>query len=208
MKNCLFLVLAACLAFSIDAMAQTDSTRSVASRNSMVTDQALGISFLSLGQAARQNENGYRMSLQSASGNIRQATAQVSVSQRAVVDLPGSYGGMMYLDEPKAKALLTNRVRIDTVTSGGLQFRREFWAVYAGMGAWEGVINCYAFHNGQYYVLSLNAQLALGKPGELVGRKRASAEVLRTRLANILTDNQEPVVQKFNAFLSAFQVNN
>jgi hypothetical protein len=174
----------------------------------MMTDQTLGISFLRLGQAARQNENGYRMYLQSASGKIRQAMAQVSVSQRVVVDLPGSYGGMMYLDEPKAKALLKNRVNVDSVTIGGLQFRREFWAVYAGMGAWEGVINCYAFHNGQYYVLSLNAQLTLGKPGEVIDGKRINAEHLRTRLAGILNDNREPVIQRFNDFLSAFQVSN
>jgi len=193
---------------TIPGVAQVDTTRSAVSRDSMMTDQTLGISFLRLGQAARQNENGYRMFLQSASGNIRQAMAQVSVSQRVVVDLPGSYGGMMYLDEPKAKALLRNRVNVDTVTIGGLQFRREFWAVYAGMGAWEGVINCYAFHNGQYYVLSLNAQLTLGKPGEVVDGERISAEVLRTRLSDILNDNQEPVIQRFNDFLSAFQVSN
>ncbi len=174
----------------------------------MMTDQTLGISFLKIGQATGQDENGYRMYLQSASGTIRQAMAQVSVSQRVVVDLSGSYGGKLYLDDPKAKALLKNRMKVDTVNIGGLSFRREFWAVYAGMGAWEGVINCYAIHNRRYYVLSLNANIILGKPGEVVDGGKISAELLRTRLADILNDNREPVIQKFNDFLSAFQVSN
>jgi hypothetical protein len=194
------------LASTKSGVAQVDRTRSSAPRDSMMSDQTLGVSFLRVGQVARHDENGYKMSLQSPGGKIRLATAGISVSVRRVVDLPGSYGGKMYLDELKAKSFLKNRVKVDTVDIGGLQFRREFWAVYAGMGAWEGVINCYAYHNRQYYVLSLNADVTLGRPGEVVDGERISAELLRTRLANILNDRQEPVIQKFNAFLSSFQV--
>jgi hypothetical protein len=191
---------------TIYAAPQADKTRSGASRDSILTDRTLGISFLSIGQAAGQDANGYRMCLQSSVGTIRLATAAVSVSSERVVDLSGSYGGKLYLDEPKAMSLLKNRVKVDTLNIDGLRFRREFWAVYAGMGAWEGVINCYAFHNGQYYVLSLNAEIMLGKPGEVVEGGRMTAELLRTRVVEILNDSQEPVIQRFNDLLSSFQV--
>jgi hypothetical protein len=171
-----------------------------------MTDKTLGISFLRIGEAARQIENGYSMSLQSTGGRIKLATAGVSVSRRRFVDLSGSYGGRLFLDELKAEAFLKNRVKVDTIIIDGFRFRREFWAVYAGMGAWEGVINCYAFHNRRYYSLSLNADLTLGKPGEVVEGGRMSAELLRSRLVDILNDSREPVIQQFNNFLSSFQV--
>jgi hypothetical protein len=191
---------------TLSVVAQVEKTRSPASGDSMMTDQTLGISFLRIGKAAWQDENGHRMCLQSPGGNIRLAMAGVSVSPRRFVELSGSYGGRLYLDEPKARPLLKNRVKVDTVNFGGLRFRREFWAVYAGMGQWEGVINCYAFHNRQYYVLSLNADISLGKPGEVVDGARMIAELLRTHLAGILNDSREPVIQSFNDFLSTFQV--
>jgi hypothetical protein len=191
---------------TLSGVAHVDRTPSPASRDSMMTDQSLGISFLRIGKTAWQDGNGHRMCLQSPGGNIRLATAGVSVSPRPFVDLSGSYGGRLYLDEPKARPLLKNRVKIDTVNIDGLRFRREFWAVYAGMGQWEGVINCYAFHNRQYYVLSLNADISLGKPGEVVDGARISAGLLRTRLVGILDDSREPVIQSFNDFLSTFQV--
>lgn len=106
--------------FTISGVAQVDKARSSASRDSMMADQTLGISFLRIGTPTRHDGNGYRMSLQSPGGKIRLATAGVSVSNRRVVDLSGSYGGKLYLDKPKAKSLLKNRVKVDSVNIGGL----------------------------------------------------------------------------------------
>jgi hypothetical protein len=195
-----------CWTLPTSVVAQVDQARPSALRDSVMVDQTLGISFLRIGNATRHDANGYSMSLQNPGGKIRVATAAILVSSERVVDLSGSYGGKLYLDKPMAKALLTNRVKVDSVSISGLWFRREFWAVYAGMGAWEGVTNCYAFLNGQYYVLSLSAELTLGKPGEIVDGEGTSAELLRGRVVDILSDGREPVVQKFNDLLVSFQV--
>jgi hypothetical protein len=195
------------LASTTTSVAQVGKPHSVASHDSVMTDKTLGITFFTIGEAARHVENGYSMSLQSTGGRIRSATAGVSVSRKRFVDLSGSYGGRLYLDDPKATRLLKNRAKVDTIDIGGLRFRREFWAAYAGMGMWEGVINCYALRNHQYYVLSLNADITLGKPGEVVEGGRLSAELLRSRLLDILNDTREPVIQQFNNFLSSFQMN-
>jgi hypothetical protein len=194
------------LSSTTSGLAQVDKSRSSASSDKVMTDKTLGITFLTIGEATRQVENGYSMSLQSTGGRIRSATAGVSVSRRRFVDLSGSYGGKLYLDDPKARRLLKNRVKVDTVNIGGLRFRREFWGVYAGMGAWEGVINCYAFHKRQYYSVTLNADMTLGKPGEVVEGGKMSAELLRSRLVDVLNDSREPVIQQYNNLLSSFQV--
>ena len=174
----------------------------------MVTEQTAGISFLKIGHPLSNTASEYVMALQSSGGSIRSATAGVSVSEKRFVYLPGSCGARLYLDDADAQPLLKNRVNIDTVRIAGLQFRREFWAVYAGMGQWEGVINCYAFHNNQFYTLSLNAGVSLGKPGEVVDGVKISGELLRSRMADILNNTQEPVIQMFNDLLSSFRVNN
>ena len=174
--------------------------------DSIVGDQALGVSFLRVGDVKKHGENGYAMSLQSLDGRIKQATAGVSISPSRAVDLSGSYGGTVNPDDPAAASLLKNRVKVDTVTAGGLQFRREYWAVYAGMGAWEGIIHCYAFNNGQYDVLSLNAGVILGKPGDDVDGEKMTTEQLQARMVTILSDSHEPVVKMFNDLLSSFQV--
>ena len=185
---------------------QVDTARSIDSPKSMVTDRTLGISFLKIGSAPRRIEKEYRMSLQNPGAKIRLATAGVSVSRRPYVDLSGSYGGKLYLDTPKTRSLLRNRISIDTVDVGGLRFRRELWAVYAGMGMWEGVINCYAFSNRQYYVLSLNVDIPMGKPGETVAGERMNTELLRSRLAKMLGDKQVPAIKTFNELLQSFEV--
>jgi len=186
--------------------AQVDGTRSPALRDNIVTDRSFGISFLEAGQPIASTKNGYTMSLESPTGAVRQATAAITVLPRPTVDLPGSFGGILYLDDPNAKSLLADVVRIDTVNINGLQFRREIWAVYAGMGAWEGVINCYAFHNYQYYSLRLQADISAGRPGEFVDGEQTSAETLRSRIADVLSDPRESVVQQFNALVSSFRV--
>lgn len=68
------------------------------------------------------------------------------------------------------------------------------------------MINCYALHNRQYYVVSLNVDVTLEKPGEVVEGGMLTSELLQTRLVDILNDGQEPAIQKFNDLLSSFQI--
>lgn len=199
-----FLTMLIAWTLPVPALAQVDKTPSSTPRENMTTDRTLGISFQNVGYATKRDGKGYVITLQAPRGTIRSATAGILLSQRRVIDLSGSYGGPVYLDTPMAASISENRVKVDSFQTDGLWFRREYWAVYAGMGAWEGVINCTAFMNGQYYVLSLHADIALGKPGEVAEGERMSAEHLRDRVADVLSDGREPVVRAFNALLSSF----
>jgi hypothetical protein len=134
------------------------------------------------------------------------AVAEVSVSDRLFVDLPGSYGGRLYLDSPPAGRILPSRVMVDSVVTAGCKFRREYWAVYAGMGMWEGVINCYARVGGRYYIVSLIQATPLGKPGEQVDGKPLGAEELKTRLLSSLRDSTGVLVGRFADLLSSVQI--
>ena len=174
--------------------------------DSLVFDHTLGISFVRAGQEIKRTDGGYGITLESTGGMIRRAAAGIFVASRRTIDLPGSYGGKMYLDNPRAGAILKNIVRVDTTSVNGIPFTREYWAVYAGMGMWEGVVNCSALRNGQYYVVSLTTDFMLGKPGDDVEGKRITTEALRSRMADILSDPREPVVQQFNSILSSFEV--
>lgn len=187
---------------------QMEPASSPTARDTIMTDRNTGVSFLRIGQPAGAGEKRNMMYLQSSTGRIKLATAGVSISPRLFVDLSGSFGGSVYLDEPNAASLLKNIVDVDTIDIYGLRFRREYWAVYAGMGQWEGIINCSALHNNQYYVLSLNADISLGKPGEVVEGETLNAESLRTRLLEILNDNQESVVRRFYNLLASLQILN
>ena len=187
------------------AVAQVEKGYGPVSQQAIVTDHVLGISFLKIGKEIGRNDGEYKMSLQNPGGSIGPATAGISVTPRRFVDLSGSFGGRLYLDEPSARSLMKNRAKVDTVEINGVPFTREYWTVYAGIGQWEGVISCYAFRNGQYYELSLNVDCALGKPGEVVDGKPVSADRLKERLAQVLNDRGEPVVKKFNELLSSFQ---
>ncbi len=205
MPRILLSVLAICLCTILfpPAFAQHTATLSVPAT---VVDQSLGISFLNVGNITAQSAKSYTLSLQSATGNLRQAGVTITVSERVGIDLSGSLGGKLYVDDPGFNAVSRNVVRVDTVVVDGLQFRREFWAVYAGMGAWEGVVNCYAFHGGQYYSVCMNADVHAGRPGEVVDGKPVSDEDLRTRIAATLSDPREPLISQFGRLVSSFRV--
>ena len=189
------------------AVAQVNEARSTKEGENRTNNQTLGISFLKVGTEISQTADGYRMLIRAADVNIRQATAEVTVSTRPFVDLPGSFGGKLYLDGSVPNSLLKDRIRIDSIDVNGLSFVREYWAVYAGMGAWEGVINCYASVNSKYYVISLDADLALGKPGEVHAGKKLGAEELQTHAVGILNNTDSPVIQEFQNLVSSFRVN-
>ena len=188
------------------AQSQSDPTLRTLLSDSLVSDHTLGISFVRAGLETKRTDGGYGITLESTGGMIRRAAAGIFVASRRTIDLPGSYGGKMYLDNPRAGAILKNIVRVDTTSVNGIPFTREYWAVYAGMGMWEGVVNCSALRNGQYYVVSLTTDFMLGKPGDDVEGKRITTEALRSRMADILSDPREPVVQQFNSILSSFEV--
>lgn len=99
-----------------------------------------------------------------------------------------------------------NRVPGDSVVVNGVGFKRDYWAVYAGQGQWETVINCYAYHDGQYYVVSLGHDSMAGKPGEFVNGSRTTKQQMRTGLINSLQDTTNDYVRSFNQILSSFSL--
>ena len=103
---------------------------------------------------------------------------------------------------------MDNRVLIDSVTTNYMSFRREYWAVYAGMGMWECVINCTVQRNGRFYIISLIQDRSLGKPGEETEGRPLSAEALKTKAITSLRDTTDVVVKQFDALLGSVQIHN
>ncbi len=190
---------------SVGGSAQVRPNHPATSEIGVVTDRILGISFLQIGRANGRSRDSYTALIESARGKLRQAAASVSVTVRPRVDLSGSFGGVVYLDDPRTWSVRDNIVTLDTISVGGVRFRREYWAVYAGMGAWEGVINCTALRNGLFYTLSMNAGMHVGKPGEVSNGRALRPEDLREQVVNVLCDSTEPVVQSFHELLASFQ---
>ncbi len=171
-----------------------------------VVDSSLGISFDSVGRIEKR-DGSYLVTFVSTAGTpIKSTFAEMSVSDRPFVDLPGSYGGRLYFDRPDAKRWLSNMVLTDSIVSGQLKFRREYWTVYSGMGAWEGVINCYAKVKDRYYVLSLTRDKRLGKPGEVVNGRPLSAAGLKEALLAGMRDTSDVEVQAFNKLLTSVKI--
>ena len=177
--------------------------------DSRVQNDVLGISFAKIGPVVQLDSSTYTLALSLSDATpAKSATAQVSVSNRLFVELPGSYGGRVYLDSPSAARLLKNRVIVDSVNTGRQNFRREYWVVYAGMGMWDCVINCYVQEKGRYYIVSLVQDKQIGKPGEIVDGKPLKAEDLKLKIASSLQDTTDKVVNKFNQLVSSFQIHN
>ncbi len=174
-----------------------------------VQNNVLGISFAKVGTVVKLDSSTYRITLLSSGTSPAQSTtALVSVSDRLFIDLPGSYGGRVYLDSPSAVPLFKNRVMVDSVNTGRLNFRREYWAVYAGMGMWDCVINSYVRKNGRYYIVSLVQDKMIGKPGEIVDGKPLKAENLKWKVVSSLQDTTNSIVHEFNKLLFSFQIHN
>ncbi len=179
------------------------TTSSNAQAMAHVADPELGVAFDAPG-VVRKTADSYTVTFhQSETTN---STISVFTSDRLFVDLPGSYGGKMFTDTPFAR--LNDRALLDSTYQGGKWFRREYWLVYAGMGMWEGVINCYRHEGGRYYIVSLARNMQLGKPGEDVNGMPLDGGAIKKRLLTSLRDSTRTEVRQFNALLSSVEVLN
>jgi hypothetical protein len=173
----------------------------------LVRNQAVGIAFSDTGKVEMTDSTTYRIVLPSSGlSPAPPAFAQISVSDRLFVDLPGTYGGRLYLDAPGAARALSSRVLVDSVKTESQTFRREYWIVYAGMGMWEGVINCTTEENGRYYIVSLIQEKPLGKPGEEVEGRPLLAGDLAGRFLRSLRDTSNAPVKEFGRLLGSVQI--
>ncbi|MCL4511681.1 MAG: hypothetical protein M1470_11490 [Bacteroidetes bacterium] len=198
----IFILAISCITYSQEA----ESYKS--SQSKVIKDDVLGISFPEIGKVEKVDSSSYRMILNTTNEGSRVSpVARISVSSRLFVDLPGSYGGRLYLDSPRARRLLKNNVYIDTIESGPVKFTRQYWTVYAGMGTWECVVNCYARESSNYYIISLSKNVTAGKPGEHVDGKQLTAGQIKARLLSSLRDTSNVMVQQFNKLVTSFQIN-
>lgn len=174
-----------------------------------IQDKNLGISFAKVGNVVKQDSITYRITLTSSSSYPPQtAIALVTTSNRLFVDLPGSYGGRLYFNSPAGTKFLRNRILADSVNNGHQIFHREYWAVYAGMGMWDCVINNYFQNNGKYYIVSLVQDKQLGKPGEISNGKTLTNEGLKLKALASLQDTTNNIVNEYNKLISSFHIEN
>jgi hypothetical protein len=179
------------------------------SLNNRIQNKVLGISFSEVGKVSQVDSSTYNIDLSSSDNLSNQsATAQISVVNRLYVDLPGSYGGRLYLDSPAAAKLIKNKLLVDSVDNGQQIFKRQYWAVYGGMGMWDCVINCYTYANGKYYIVSLVQDKMMGKPGEIDNGKQVTSNELKMKIVSSMKDTTNTTVKKFYNLLSSFQVTN
>ena len=197
MTKKIFFTAALIVSFLITTNGQTNSSQN--SKDS-ISDKSLGISFIKEGSVTQSGNNTYNIVLSSS------ATAHVSAVNKLFVDLPGSYGGRVYFDSPVGEKMMHNRILIDSVNTGQQKLKREYWAVYGGMGMWDCVINCYTYINGKYYIVSMVQDKMIGKPGEIRNGKHVSSTELKMKILSSLQDTTNTVVKKFNSLLTSFQI--
>jgi hypothetical protein len=190
--------------FTINSQTLMKAQKNIPDR---VQDNVMGISFTKIGTVTKPDSSTYDIDLtSSASSPAQSAIAQVATTNKLFVDLPGSYGGRVYFDSPAAINLFHNRISVDSISTDQLKFHRGYWAVYAGMGMWDCVINCYTQKNGKYYIVSLVQNKLLGKPGEILNGSPLTAQALERRAVSYLQDSTNNVIKKFNNVLSSFRI--
>jgi hypothetical protein len=194
------------LASSLLTSAQEIKTEN-ASQTNTFRDNTLGISFSKVGKVEKVDSSSYRIILNAASdGSQNYPVAEVATSNELFVDLPGSYGGRLYLGSTEQQGLLKDRIYVDTTESDSVKFTREYWTVYAGMGGWDCVINCYARRAEKYYIISLVNDVMAGKPGEYVNGRKLTAKEVKATLLRTMQDTTNTMVQKFNALVTSFKI--
>ena len=112
----------------------------------------------------------------------------------------------MYLDKPQRTRVLKSRIMVDTVNPSGLAFTREYWAVYCGMGMWEGVINCYTEKSGTYYIVSMVQDGPFGKPGQIRDGEPVTAAQIRQKVLFSLQDTTDQAVQAFSKLIASVEI--
>ncbi len=159
------------------------------------------------GTLAESNKSEFVITLPSSTAQSGNAgKVRIFVAQRPFVYLPGTYGGKYYFSGNNTGITASDRVRGDSVDVNGLVFARDYWAIYAGMGQWETVINCYALHDGQYYVVSLSHDFVTPKPGEVINGSRVTKHQISASLIGALQDSTNGYVKSFNHILESFSL--
>ncbi len=120
--------------------------------------------------------------------------------------MPGTYGGRYYFEKGNGGLTPSDRVRGDSVSVNGLKFAKDYWAVYAGEGQWETVINCYALTSGHYCIMSLQHDVATPMPGEILDGSKITNGEIRAKLISALRDTTNSYVASFNEILSSFSI--
>lgn len=181
--------------------------KSAANRVQTYTSQTAGFRVNYRGTVTSSGKSGVSITLPAApSANSSNAFVRISSSNKPFVYLPGTYGGDYYFEESNGGEISSDRVPGDSVTVNGLNFAKDYWAVYAGMGQWETVINCYALYNGQYYVVSLRQDFRTNLPGSIINGTRVTQSQMRDSLVNKMRDTTNAYVKTFNQILNSFSI--
>ena len=137
---------------------------------------------------------------------VQEAFIDAVLTGHPSIDLPGSYGGRMLLDSPAASSIAESIVKTDIVTTADRTWRREYRAVYAGMGMWDCVVRCFTDADGQDLSLTLVQTVSAGKPGEEVNGAALRTDDVRTTLLARMQDASSPAVQRLTALLGSLRI--
>ncbi len=206
MKRILSLSLISSVMFFLLGESLVAQTKQVSARETHVyVDSSYGFKVQYAGTLVQKNRDEYVIQLPSTSTRSNSGgEVHIFVSQQPFVYLPGTYGGRYYFPNDGTDRTSSDRVPGDSVIVNGQSFARDYWAVYAGQGQWETVINCYVFHNGQYYVVSMLHNFLTGMPGEIVNGTRITKKQMRASLIEKLHDPANAYVSSFNQVLESF----
>ncbi len=172
-----------------------------------LSDRPAGFTVHYQGTLIKKNQGEYLIDL-SGPANAEHSGGRVHIflSRQPFVYLPGTYGGRFYFETDKTPNTAADYVRGDSVTVNGIRFARDYWAVYAGMGQWETVDNCYTIHGGRCYTISLTRNFKTVMPGQTVNGTRTTKEQLRSSLIGKMRDTSDVNVKSFNEILKSFSI--
>ena len=172
-----------------------------------LVNRAAGFTVQYQGTLIERGQNEFLIKLQQpGSAGNGEGRVHIFVSQQPFVYLPGTYGGRFYFETDKTPNTAADHVRGDSVTVNGIRFARDYWAVYAGMGQWETVDNCYTIHGGRCYTISLTRNFKTVMPGQTVNGTRTTKEQLRSSLIGKMRDTSNVNVKSFNELLKSFSI--
>ncbi len=180
--------------------------RPISDQTAVYESSYYGFRFTYRGTLTEQSKDNYLIDLPTGADENFGSQVHIFVDQRPFVLLPGTYGGKFYFGDNRTSKILEDRVSGDSVNVNGLRFARDYWAVYAGHGQWETVINCYAFHGGQFYVVSLGHNVSTVMPGEIINGSRMTKQGIQNELIDALRDTTNDSVKSFEKILQSFSI--